>query len=165
MIEPAQAANFDKPISRYEIAKILYNSKVKYEIIKNLNNNFETNKLMYPVPGTLQTGANTGESTSLVSINTQILQRNDIDTYVVDLLGNQYKIERQATQKYLNNDYVRYGKMLLIDESQSIGSAVFTLSNGVIIDGVLRPYGAEMANYFVKPSQQQPYYEMTKKLK
>jgi hypothetical protein len=80
-------------------------------------------------------------------------------------LGNQYKIERQATQKYLNNDYVRYGKMLVIDESQSIGTAVFTLSNGVIIDGVLRPYGAEMVNYFIKPSQQQPYYEMTKKLK
>ena len=75
MIEPSQAESFDKPISRYEIAKILYNSKVKYALIRNLNNNYETNKLIYPVPNTQTTGANTWEIQWLVSINTQILSR------------------------------------------------------------------------------------------
>jgi hypothetical protein len=52
MIEPTTPENFDKPISRYEIAKILYNSKVKFELVANLNNDYETNKLIYPVPNT-----------------------------------------------------------------------------------------------------------------
>lgn len=165
MIEASSVENFDKPISRYEIAKILYNSKVKYDLIKNLNNNYETNKLIYPVPNTQSTWSNSGEIVWLVSINTQALSRTDIDTYVVDLFGNQYKVERQATQKYLSNDYVRYGKMISIDETKDIGTTAFTISNGVIIDWVLRPYIEEQANYFLKPSSQQPYYEMTKKIK
>lgn len=165
MIEASQVENFDKPISRYEIAKILYNSKVKYALIKNLNNNYETNKLIYPVPNTLETGANTWEIKWLVSINTQILSRTDIDTYIIDLFWNQYKLERQATQKYLNSDYVWYGKIITIDETQDIWTSAFTISNGVIIDGVIRPYLVEQANYFLSPSLQQPYYDMVKKPK
>jgi hypothetical protein len=165
MIEPSQSESFDKPISRYEIAKILYNSKVKYALIRNLNNNYETNKLIYPVPNTQTTWSNTGEIKWLVSINTQILSRSDIDTYLVDLFWNQYKLERQATQKYLNSDYVWYGKVISIDETQNIGTSAFTISNGVIIDGVIRPYLVEQANYFLTPSVQQPYYDMVKKPK
>lgn len=165
MIEPSLSENFDKPISRYEIAKILYNSKVKYALIRNLNNNYETNKLIYPVPNTQMTGATTWEIQWLVSINTQILSRTDIDTYIIDLFGDQYKLERQATQKYLNSDYVWYGKVISIDETQDIWTSAFTISNGVIIDGVIRPYLVEQANYFLSPSLQQPYYDMVKKLK
>lgn len=61
MIQPASVSAFDKNISRYEIAMLLYNSKVKYELIKNLNNNFETNKLIYTVADSVTTGAVTGE--------------------------------------------------------------------------------------------------------
>lgn len=165
MIEASQVENFDKPISRYEIAKILYNSKVKYALIKNLNNNYETNKLIYPVPNTQTTGAKTGEVQWLVSINTQILSRTDIDTYIIDLFWNQYKLERQATQKYLNSDYVWYGKIISIDETQDVWTSAFTISNGVIIDWVIRPYLVEQANYFLSPSLQQPYYDMVKKMK
>lgn len=165
MIEPSQAINFDKPISRYEVAKLLYNSKVKYEIIKNLNNDYETNKLIYPVPGSMQTWAISWEVEWLISINTQILQRTDIDTYLIELFTEQYNLERQVTQKYLNNDYVRYGKLLSIDKTQELGTAAFTISNGVIIEGVIRPYGVEAANYTIKPSKSQPYYEMKRVLK
>lgn len=165
MIEPTTPENFDKPISRYEIAKILYNSKVKFELVANLNNDYETNKLIYPVPNTQWTWTNSWEIVGLVSINTQALSRTDIDTFVVDLFGNQYKIERVATQKHLNNDYVWYGKMLSIDETKEIWTVAFTISNWVIISGVLRPYADEQANFSIKPSKQQPYYDIVKQLK
>jgi hypothetical protein len=129
MIDPATPENFDKPISRYEVAKILYNSKVKYTIIRNLNNDYETDKLIYPVPDTLMTGDKTGEMKMLISVNTPLLSRSDMNEYVVDLFGNQYKLQRQATQKYLSDDYVWYGKLVSIDETQDIGTAVFTVSN------------------------------------
>jgi hypothetical protein len=57
MIQNSTPTTFDKPISRYEIALLLYNTKVKETIIKNLNSDVETNKFIYPVPGTITTGA------------------------------------------------------------------------------------------------------------
>jgi hypothetical protein len=35
----------------------------------------------------------------------------------------------------------------------------------VIISGVLRPYVEEQVNYTIKPSKQQPYYDISKTLK
>jgi hypothetical protein len=55
MIQESSAVNFDKPISRYEIAMLLYNSKIKSLLIKNLNNDYERNKLIYPVPNSVTT--------------------------------------------------------------------------------------------------------------
>lgn len=61
MIGESSATAFDKPISRHEIAMLLYNSKIKSTLVRNLNNNYETDKLIYPVPNTLTTGAISGE--------------------------------------------------------------------------------------------------------
>jgi hypothetical protein len=165
MIQNSSPTNFDKPISRYEIALLLYNTKVKENIIKNLNSDVETNKFIYPVPGTITTGA-IGETKWLISLNTQILNRGDSDIYTIDLFGDQYKIEKSATQKYLSNDYVRYGKMLSLDQANELGTAVFTISNSVIIDGVIRPYKVSpQTTFYITPATQQPYYTMTKKVK
>ena len=82
---------------------------------------------------------------------------------MVDLLGEQYKVLKLATQKYLDKDYVRYGKLKSIDETSDVGTAAFTISNGVMISGVLRPYQVSSWTYYIVPSQQQPYYVITKK--
>lgn len=160
MIEATTTTNFDKPISRYEVAMLLYNSKVKTTLIKNLNNNYETNKLIYPVPNSLTTGAVTGENVGLISINTNVLNQSDIDSYVVDLFGDQYKLERIATQKYLSNDYVRYGTLLTLDETKKVGTCAFTMSNGIVVDGVIRLSEEGSKTYYVSPSSEQPYYSM-----
>jgi hypothetical protein len=94
------------------------------------------------------------------------LNRGDTDIYTIDLFGDQYKIEKSATQKYLSNDYVRYGKMLSLDQANELGTAVFTISNSIIIDGVIRPYKVSpQTTFYITPAAQQPYYTMTKKVK
>lgn len=163
MIGESSAAAFDKPISRHEIAMLLYNSKIKSTLVRNLNNNYETDKLIYPVPNTLTTGAVTGEKVGLVSINTNVLNQNDTDAYVIDLFGDQYKLERVATQKYLSDDYVWYGSVLSLDETEKLGTSAFTMSNGVLIEGVIRPFDISTMRYVITPSSQQPYYDMTMK--
>ncbi|MEI7478319.1 MAG: hypothetical protein WCJ81_07760 [bacterium] len=55
-----------------------------------------------------------------MSISTWILQRTDITNYVVDLFGTQYKLQKIATQKHLDNSYMWYGKLLTLDESKEI---------------------------------------------
>ena len=163
MIQDSAQATFDKPITRYEIAILLYNTKVEQNIMKNLNSNVESSKLIFPVPGSIGTG-NTWEIQGLISLNTQMLNANNTDVYTVDLFGDQYKIEKSATQKYLANDYVWYGKMLSLDQTSELGTVVFTISNGVIIDGVIRPYKVSPQTLFsISPSTQQPYYTMIKK--
>ncbi len=163
MIQQSSAENFDKNITRYEVAMLLYNSKIKYELIKNLNNNYETNKLIYTVPDSVTTGSATGEKNGLVSVNTQLLDRADLSTYTVDLFGDQYTVEKTATQKYLNSDYVWYGKILSLDKTATLGSVALTMSNGVIISWVIRPYNLVSSTYFIVPSSQQPYYNLTLK--
>lgn len=79
---------------------------------------------------------------------------------MIDLFGDQYRLEKQATQKYLQYDYVWYGKILSLDKTTILGTAALTISNGVVISGVLRPYGAISATYIISPSQKQPYYDM-----
>lgn len=163
MIQTSSPTNFDKPITRYEIAMLLYNSKVKYELIKNLNNNFETNKLIYTVADSVTTGSTTWEKVWLISINTQILDRTEVAWYTIDLFGDQYLLEKVATQKYLNNDYVWYGKIISLDKTKNIGTAALTLSNGIVISWVFRPYNLSTMTYYVEPSAKQPYYTMTMK--
>ena len=163
MIQQSTPTNFDKPITRYEVAMLLYNSKIKYELIKNLNNNFETNKLIYTVPDSVSTWASTGEKTGLISINTQIMERSDINGYTIDLFGEQYVLEKTATQKYLNSDYVWYGKILSLDKTTAVWTAALTMSNGVVISWVLRPYNILSKTYYITPSSKQPYYTMMMK--
>lgn len=162
MISPMSAENFQKPISRYEIAMLLYKSKVQRDIVLNLNNDFETNKFIFTIS---PTGVSTtGNLTGLVSINTHLLESNPNGTYVVDLFGMQYKIVKTVTQKYLNNDFVWYGKMLLLDETKEIGTVALTISNGVVIAWTLRPYEIADVTYTISPSSQQPYYTLVRKV-
>lgn len=163
MIQQSTSTNFDKPITRYEVAMLLYNSKIKYELIKNLNNNFETNKLIYTVPDTVTTWSSIGEKTGLISINTQIMERSDINGYTIDLFGEQYVLEKTATQKYLNSDYVWYGKIFSLDKTTAVWTAALTMSNGVVISWVLRPYNILSKTYYITPSSKQPYYTMVMK--
>lgn len=161
MISPSSPENFEKPISRYEVAVLLYKSKIQKDILWNLNNDFEKNKFIFTISPT-ETLVTTGNLTGLVSINTYLLESNPNWTYVVDLFWKQYKILKTATQKYLENDYVWYWKMLLLDETKEIWTVAMTISDGIIISGILRPYILENTTYTIKPSQQQPYYLLSR---
>lgn len=166
LIQAVSVANFDRPITRYEVAMLLYTTKIKKEITDNLNNNYETNKLIFPIQHSLTTWSISTEKVWLVTVNTSILERSNKDVYVVDLFGNQYKIKKIATQKYLDADYVWYGKMMTLDETKEIGTTALTISNGVVIEGVFRPYKVATATYYLSPSEtNQPYYNMTITLK
>lgn len=161
MISPSSPENFEKPITRYEVAVLLYKSKIQKDILSNLNNNFEKNKFIFTMSSTGAL-ATTGNLTGLASINTYLLESNPNGTYVVDLFWTQYKILKTVTQKYLETDYVWYGKMLLLDETKEIWTVALTLSDGIIISGIMRPYGVESATYLISPSSQQPYYILSR---
>ncbi len=161
MISASSPENFEKPITRYEVAVLLYKSKIQKDILSNLNNNFEKNKFIFTMSSS-GTFATTGNLTGLASINTYLLESNPNGTYVVDLFGTQYKILKTVTQKYLETDYVWYGKILLLDETKEIWTVALTLSDGIIISGIMRPYGVENATYLIAPSLQQPYYTLTR---
>ncbi len=49
IVNPADAITFDNPITRYEVALILYRFKIKYQISQNLNSNIIHNQIISTV--------------------------------------------------------------------------------------------------------------------
>lgn len=137
MIGPADAVTFENPITRYELALFLYNFKVKYQILQNLNNDNVQNQVVSTVPGSIKTGLNNAPEAN-VYVDMNLLQNGNFDVGYIEIFGQRYKVVRSNTEKYFTNNFIRYGDIFVLDTEEKTGTSNFIVSNYSLIEGTLR---------------------------
>ncbi|MFA6256386.1 MAG: S-layer homology domain-containing protein [Candidatus Absconditabacterales bacterium] len=165
MIGPADAVTFENPITRYEVALFLYRFKVKYQILKNINNNTIQNQIVSTVPGSIRTGLNNmPESNVYVDMN--LLQNGNFDVGYLELFGQRYKVVKSNTKEYGPNMFVRYGDIFSLDKEEKIGTTSFIVSNFSLIEGTIRIQYSTLtgdATFAINPiSNTNAYYKINK---
>ncbi|MBP6910774.1 hypothetical protein KBC03_04255, partial [Patescibacteria group bacterium] len=93
LINESSLANFDKPITRYEMANLMYRLRVKNTLLNNLNNDSVQNKLITMINGSKNLIINTGDrARGYILMNTYLLGDQNSDYFLIDIFGTTYKI-------------------------------------------------------------------------
>ena len=137
IIWSADAITFDNPITRYEVAVFLYRFKVKYLLLKNLNNSRNANEIISMVAGSIQTGV-TGLPEANVYINTPLLSDTNFSVWYIDTFGIRQKIVKTSNEKFFTNNFVWYGDVYSLETDAKIGTITFIVGNGYIIEANIR---------------------------
>ena len=159
MIGPADAVTFENPITRYELALFLYNFKVKYQILQNLNNNNIQNQIVSTVPGSTKTGLNSLPEAN-VYVDMNLLQNGNFDVGYLEIFGQRYKVVRSTTERYFSNNFIRYGDIFSLDKEEKIGTSNFIVSNFSLIEGTIRI--ADSTFNITSINNTNAYYKITK---
>lgn len=158
LINEASDVNFNKSITRYEMATLMYRLRVKNKLVQSLNSDLMKNQLITMVNNN---GKNLIVSTGdwergYILMNTYLLDQNN-DYFLIDVFGTTYKIEKNTVHKYYDKQYVRYGDIYTLDGTTKVGIANFMVNDTTVIEGVIRPYGEGKPSYGVWPTTP-PYY-------
>ncbi len=148
LINESSEANFDKPITRYEMAMLMYRLKVKNSLLASVNSSVMQNKFITMVNSSKNLIVNTGDwARGYILINTYLLTDQGSDNFLIDVFGTTYKIARNTVQKYYDKQYVWYGDIYTTDTNKKVGIASFMINDTVILEGVIRPFGDAKPSY------------------
>lgn len=137
VVSAGDAITFDNAITRYEVAVFLYRFKVKYLILKNLNNSRLPNEVVSMVSWSVMTGVSWLPEWQ-VFINTPLLGDSNFTLGYIDTFGTRQKIVRTSTEKFFTNNIVRYGDIYNMENDQKIGTITFIVGNGFLIEWTIR---------------------------
>lgn len=159
LINESSQANFDKPITRYEMSTLMYRLRVKNILVQSLNSNTIKNQLITMVTNSNQLITSSGgRARGYILINTYLLGDAGNDYFIIDLFGSKYKIMKNTVHKYYNNQYVRYGDVFTLDGATNVGIANFIVNDTIVLEGMIRPYGDGKPSYILGPTATPPYY-------
>lgn len=157
--------NFNRDVTRYEIALMIYRFYIKYKLLK-INNGvlLPHDQFASIISGSILSIDGLRKWSAL--FNTDMLTNPDADAFPLDLFGDKYLIKKRKIDNYGvgNNNYIRFWDVYTIDGLTYIGSASFTVLNGMIDEAYIRPTELGKKYYVIKPSVQQPYYTIEEKL-
>jgi hypothetical protein len=137
IVGPGDVITFDNAITRYEVAIFLYRFKVKYLLLKNLNNSRLPNEIISMVSGSVQTGSN-GLPAGEAFVNTPLLADANFRIGYIDTFGTRQKIVRTSRENFFTNNLVRYGDIFDIETDEKIGTITFIIGNGFLIEANMR---------------------------
>lgn len=148
------------PITRYEVAVILYRFRIKYRMLTNLNAGILENQLLALVdenPITVN-----GRREAKVYITTTKLADQNFTVWFIDLMDKRYKITREKVDRFFHNNFVWYGTIIDLDTDQPIGTASFVVSNNIVVEGNIRPHGNQATYYMIRRAEgTNAFYLMT----
>jgi hypothetical protein len=67
-----------------------------------------------------------------------LLEDGNFNIGYVEIFGVTYKIVKSTTEKYTEDNFVRYGDVYSLDTDEDIGTANFIVSNGFAVNGTIR---------------------------
>lgn len=153
--------NFNRYVTRYEIALMIYRFNLKYKLFQQFNGNIlNPNQLMGMLEESIVTSSN-GLKRGTALFNTDILTNPSIESIPFQAFsGDKYIIKKRKVDNYGggNSNFIRFGDIYTIDEKTFLGTASFTVIHGFIEEGYVRPTELGKKYYIIKPSSQQPYY-------
>lgn len=156
--------NFNRDVTRYEIALMIYRFNIKYKLLKKTNG-----VLLWPdhfmaiLPESIVNNNGLRKWTAL--FNTELLTHPNLDSFVIDLFGDKYMIKKRKVDNYgvWNSNYIRFWDLYTADGLTFLWSANFTVLNGSIDEAYVRPSELGGKFYSIKSSAQQPYYTIEEK--
>lgn len=137
VVTAGDAITFDNAITRYEVAVFLYRFKVKYLILKNLNNSRLPNEIVSMLSGSMKTGVS-GLPEWEVFVNVPLLADSNFTIWYIDTFGTRQKIVRTSRENFFTNNLVRYGDIYDMETDEKIGTVTFIIGNGFLIEGRMR---------------------------
>lgn len=145
VVTAGDAITFDNAITRYEVAVFLYRFKVKYLILKNLNNSRLPNEIVSMLSWSIKTGIS-GLPEAEVFVNVPLLADSNFSIGYIDTFGTRQKIVRTSRENFFTNNLVRYGDIYDMETDAKIGTVTFIIGNGFLIEGRMR-YTAGTTDY------------------
>lgn len=150
LINEATDVNFSKPITRYEMAILMYRLKVKNDLVNGLNSDLMQNKLISMVSESNNLIVNTGsQSRGYILMNAYLLSDQNSDYFLVDVFGTTYRLAKNTIRKYYDKQYVWYGDIYSLDGTTKVGIANFMVNDNVVLQGTIRPFNDGKPSYFV----------------
>jgi hypothetical protein len=137
IVWPGDVINFDNAITRYEVAIFLHRFKVKYLLLKNMNNSKLINDIITMIDGSIQTGVNWLPEWQ-VFFNTPALADINFTIGYIDIFGTRQKIVRTSRESFFSNNLVRYGDIFDMETDEKIGTITFIIGNGFLIEWNIR---------------------------
>jgi len=137
IVGPGDVITFDNAITRYEVAIFLYRFKVKYLILKNLNNSRLPNEVVTMVSGSVATGVNNLPEWE-VFVNTPLLADSNFSVWYIDVFDTRQKIVRTSRESFFTNNLVWYGDIFDMETDAKIGTVTFIIGNGFLIEWTVR---------------------------
>ena len=145
VVTAGDAITFDNSITRYEVAVFLYRFKVKYLILKNLNNSRLPNEIVSMLSGSIKTSVS-GLPEAEVFVNVPLLSDSNFSIGYIDTFGTRQKIVKTSRENFFTNNLVRYGDIYDMETDAKIGTVTFIIGNGFLIEGRMR-YTAGTTDY------------------
>ncbi|HMT01480.1 MAG TPA: hypothetical protein PKD96_00080 [Candidatus Absconditabacterales bacterium] len=138
IVSSSDLITFEQPITRYEVALLLYRLYAKSKLLNNLNSSKIEGQLISLVSGSVSTGVD-GLRQAKIFIDASLLAGQDSELMYIDFFGQTVKVIKQSIEKYVNNqNYAWFGELYDIANDQKIGTLSFLVSNDVVLEGTMR---------------------------
>lgn len=162
LVSNADLATFDRILTRYEAALLLYKLYVKNRFIASLNNNDVTHTIISSVQQDDMTASWGNQQKVFIDINT--IDNKDFTNGFIDIMGTNYALVKKQVSQYFPTSYIRYGDVKTITDDTIIWSISFTIGQQWLSKSIIEWYiSLDGGNIFtITPSSQTPYYNITK---
>lgn len=155
--------SFDRDVTRYEVALMVYRFNIKYKLLKPQADKLApSNQFIGTIPNSVVTDTGNNLKSAMILINTSLLTDPNMQTLPVDILWTDFVLKKRKIDTYgvgtLN--YVWFGDVYDLNQ-QYVGSASFTVINGYVDEAYIRPTAIDTKYYKIQVASQQPYYSIT----
>jgi hypothetical protein len=155
--------SFDRDVTRYEVALMVYRFNIKYKLLKPQADKLApSNQFIGTIPNSVVTDTGNNLKSAMILINTSLLTDPNMQTLPVDILWTDFVLKKRKIDTYgvgtLN--YVWFGDVYDLNQ-QYVGSASFTVLNGYVDEAYIRPTLIGNKYYQIQVGGQQPYYSLS----
>lgn len=133
IVSQSEFTSFDSPLTRYEVATMLYNFHIRHIVLQQSNQ---------PSPELM-----TYVMDDIVMIDTSRLVDNDFDKWRITLDGITYQIMKTSNDNVFGQNSVRYGHIYDLTDKEVSWVINLIISQGRIIQWTIRP-SFESETYF-----------------
>jgi len=158
VISPSDAISFESPITRYEAALYLYRFKIKYQMIKNLNNSKLPNEVISTVPGSIKEES---PREANVYVNSNLIKDSNFEIWYIEIFGNRYKISKTTVEQYFTNNFVWYGEVFDLASDEKVWTVSFIVSNDMVIEWSLRNWQKNKTYTIQSLTETNAHYKIT----
>lgn len=171
LVQDRNLANFERAVTRYEIALMVYRFNIKFKLFKQAVIK-DKDELVTIVDGSVKSVSYTGVDDKLYTgtqaealIDISLLTDPSVDRLIINTTDAKYTVRKRELNTYglSNNNYVRYGDLYTADDTTLIWVATFAVINGYVSDAYIRLTELGDKYYEMKPSDQPPYFIITQK--
>lgn len=161
LISQADLATFDKALTRYEAALLIYKFYIKNRFIASLNSTNTTHNIIATVS---QDNSATGSNQQKVFIDVNTIDNKDFTNGFIDIMGTNYALVKKQISQYFPTSYIRYGDIKDITNDTVIGTISFTIGQQWLSKSIMEGYISFDDNriFTITASNQSPYYLITK---